>query len=411
MRVFAILLLAIAPAAISQEPTPVLIVIVDDVGREMLGDAAGHTPSIDALAAGGLWFENFWAAPGCSPFRARAFSGRYAFRADNLVGRIINEKHGEAWTMPPTSALPAMVSGPTAFCGKWHLAQPSRIAHPLECGFDSSWYTLYNLGSSGATYYGGPCFEDGVPSTWTGYLTAETAVRVAQAVEREDRLVVASFHAPHQPYHAPPDWMHTYGDLTGATDYELALAMLEAVDTMIGRLWSLALDHGYTVIVCSDNGTSGDHGGPKGDLTELSVRTWMVVAGPGVRRGETTTRLVDATDLYATITDLANGAPTYTQDSIPFTLELYVEGAGSPRDFLFVEKFKPNGAVPLPADHRRALRDARWKAAWPDGGLTSAPTDFYDLRTDPGEATNLMLGALTSEQQAALDALLARHPG
>lgn len=391
------------------DPQRVLLVIVDDVGNDMLADAAGHTPSIDALRDEGLWFDRFWAAPSCSPFRAKVFSGRYGFRGESLVGRVIQEKHGEVWSLPVATALPAAVDGDSYLAGKWHLAQPSRHAHPLECGFDSGWYTLFNLAPSGGSYYGGPCFEDGQPSSWTGYVTVETASRAADAILRKDQFVVASFHAPHKPYEEPPAWMHTYGDLTGADDYELALAMFEAADTMIGRISDLALERGYTVFVVSDNGTSGNHGGPKGSLSEGSVCTWMVAAGPGVREGETTSRLVDATDLYATITDLTNGCPSAAPDSFTFRDELYAPG-GAGRPFLFVDKFKPNGAAPSSQDHLRALRDARWKAVWPEGGQNDHPGEFYDLDADPGESNNLLLGPMTVEQAEALDALLGMHP-
>ena len=83
------------------EPTGnVLIVLVDDIGPELLavygeGDDPPPTPNIDRLAAEGVLFRNAWANPLCSPTRALIMTGRYAFRTG--VGSVIN---------PTTAALP-----------------------------------------------------------------------------------------------------------------------------------------------------------------------------------------------------------------------------------------------------------------------------------------------------------------
>ena len=72
-------------AAEGSSPPNLLLIIADDLGVESLpsygiGSPTAVTPNLDRLAARGARFENFWAAPTCSPTRAQIVSGRYAFR-------------------------------------------------------------------------------------------------------------------------------------------------------------------------------------------------------------------------------------------------------------------------------------------------------------------------------------------
>jgi hypothetical protein len=77
------------------EPEPVtspniLLLIADDVGLDASsGYTAGvdlpTTPTLNALAANGLTFDNAWANPVCSPTRAAILTGRYGYRTGVLA--------------------------------------------------------------------------------------------------------------------------------------------------------------------------------------------------------------------------------------------------------------------------------------------------------------------------------------
>lgn len=379
----------------------VVLVILDDVGRDMLADAAGHTPCLDELAARGLTFREFYAAQACSPCRAMIASGAYAHRAENLTGQVVQPHHGEAWSLPTAGVLLGRVPS-SSVVGKWHLGTPSRLDHPRECGAAEWWGTQFNLGGSG-TYYGGDAVHNGQPTTWEGYITWETARRTVQRIAAGDSLVWVGLHAVHKPIEAPPPDAHTFGDLSTADDYTIALAMLEAADRAIGEIAQAARAAGYVLIVVSDNGTSGIIGGDKGSLLEGGVRTWMMVEGPGVRHGETR-QLVQAVDVYSTVCELVNGAPpTDRPDSISFAPLLYASTCGE-RDYLFAEEFKPNGAPP--AAHDRVIRDERWKLwALADGTLR-----LYDLESDPDEQLDLLADGVTGDEQATVDRLWGMLP-
>src|SRR5580698_4674547 len=75
------------------KPT-VIIIMTDDQGAadaRCYGSKDLETPNIDALAASGVRFTQFYsAAPVCSPSRAGLLTGRYPLRA-GLIGNASSE--------------------------------------------------------------------------------------------------------------------------------------------------------------------------------------------------------------------------------------------------------------------------------------------------------------------------------
>ena len=97
-------------------------------------------------------------------------------------------------------------------------------------------------------------------------LTQGRALRAIKRIKAGDRWVHVPLHLAHKPIEAPPQELHTYGDLTGATDEKIALAMIEAADRLTGQVVKAAIESGYVVLAFSDNGTSGLFDGDKGRL-------------------------------------------------------------------------------------------------------------------------------------------------
>jgi len=76
------------PAAAEEARRPnVLLIVADDMGYSDIGAFGGEvkTPNLDALAASGLKFTNFYAAPTCSPTRSMLLTG-----TDNHVAGLGN---------------------------------------------------------------------------------------------------------------------------------------------------------------------------------------------------------------------------------------------------------------------------------------------------------------------------------
>ena len=137
--------LVAAPAAASQtggRPN-VVVILVDDMGWSDLGSYGGEiaTPHLDALAAGGLRFTQFYVTPRCSPSRASLLTGLYPHQAgmghlDNVVREGSPGTTGRLNDRSVTIAEVLRQAGYfTGMAGKWHLGQQNG-SPPWQRGFD-----------------------------------------------------------------------------------------------------------------------------------------------------------------------------------------------------------------------------------------------------------------------------------
>ncbi len=131
-------------AAAAQRPN-IVIVLADDMGYSDIGCFGGEipTPRLDALAADGLRFTQFYNTPRCSPTRAALLTGLYPHEAglgwlDNMVVAGSRGFHGKLMPRAVTIAEVLREAGYfTAMCGKWHLGQQNGTP-PWERGFTRS---------------------------------------------------------------------------------------------------------------------------------------------------------------------------------------------------------------------------------------------------------------------------------
>ena len=212
--------------------------------------------------------------------------------------------------------------------GKWHLSSgendPAVHGWPHYAGGHPD---LGHLDS----YFSWPKTVDGVTSTSTVYATTdsvdETLKVIAQAKAGGKRYFAwTAFNAPHDPWHEPPAALHPKTPLppTGATDRAKFEAMVEAMDTEIGRLLRNVSLADTTVIFIGDNGTIGSviaapYPRTKGKATmyEGGVRVPLLIAGAGVvSPNRRVSALVSAVDLFPTV---------------PGQRLLHLQGAGAAR--------------------------------------------------------------------------------
>jgi arylsulfatase A-like enzyme len=221
------------------DPTPpagapnVVLIVLDDVGFGQLGcygsDVA--TPTIDALAAGGIRLANFRTTALCSPTRACLLTGRNHHRSG--MGRVADLASGFPgyWGKPPKengylSEILRQHGYATYAVGKWHLTPDdethmaaSRATWPLGRGFDR-WYGFHG----GETHQFVPAlYHDNhsvrpARSIEEGYhLSADLADRAIaflgdlQAVDGDHPFFLyfctGACHSPHQ---APRPWIDRY---------------------------------------------------------------------------------------------------------------------------------------------------------------------------------------------------------
>ena len=367
-----------------------LFVSIDDVGWDLL--AAAPTPVLDRFRAASRTFLQAWGGPTCSNCRAKWLTGMQTFRPQNLVFGLKHIEEGDELAPDWPYMLPrAAAPDGSAMIGKWHVADAGRTDHVARCGFGVFEGTMRSLNPKdgealGVTIDYGTwlaTFTDGSQELRTGYATTWVRDRALREVGRGRELVVASFHAPHEPLHVPPSELHTQGNPT--TDVGRAIAMLEALDTLLEDLLSAALEGGYAVLVASDNGTAQKLGGGKGSLTEKGLRSPLFLHVPGSAPEEVRTP-VDAADVHATLWDLVHGLPPMGTDGV----SLLGRTKGKPHVFADLPN-KGERRIALPERWDRAVRDARWKLVandWQPSG-EAAGYELYDLAADPDEAVDL----------------------
>ena len=225
MKIFFALVLAILAAggvARSEDRPNFLVIIADDLGFSDLGCYGGEiaTPNLDALAAGGLRFTQFYNTSRCWPTRAALLSGYYPqqIRRDAMPG-ISHRRSGGSGTRPTWARLVSDRLRDWGYrsylSGKWHVD-----GDPLENGFDRSYWVnnragfFHLLGQRGD----GEKLPDvsGDQGSYLTEVTADHAIAFLRehAAKHADQpfFQYLAFHAPHFPLHAEPEDIARYSD-------------------------------------------------------------------------------------------------------------------------------------------------------------------------------------------------------
>jgi arylsulfatase A-like enzyme len=424
-----------ALAASAAEPRSFIVIVADDVGTDKVGvygesPKAPPTPNIDALGASGVWFRNAYVSPVCSSSRALLLTGRYGRRTG--LGGII--EGGGDYELPLSEVtLPeALDRGPgdwsSGAFGKWHLSglnTPNAYRHPQLQGFDRARGSLSNVANNqlvpGATYSRWEKNVDGRPEVSTTYATTDTTDEAITALQelRAPYFLWVAYNAAHEPFHWPPATTSEKGRGPAAQHD----ALVTSLDREVGRLLRALTDEQRattTIVFISDNGTPGDavrapfdpdHA--KGTLYEGGTNVPLIVAGAGVTgRGESDA-LVHGVDLLPTVLDLAGvSADGLVLDGVSFAPLLANPRGPSVRQFVFTERFRPNGP---PAERVRvdevAIRDERYKLVrfeengrWVRFDLKGRSDDGEPLKKSVAEAR---FAALEAELERTLAELAA----
>jgi arylsulfatase A-like enzyme len=421
----------------------ILLIIADDYGidvtryypltdRRSTTPPAPLTPNLASLAQRGLLFRNVWASPLCSPMRATAISGRYGFRTGD--GEIASFQPTE-FTLPEAFRARPALNYYLAHVGKWHLG--GGISNPNVNGWPNFVGPHPSLARP-ENYYSWPKVRNGVQTTSNVYATTDQVNETLAAIATARQLnrpffITLALNAPHEPYHKPPNNLHTRDSLPIDATPDKALrrayyeAMIEAMDTELGRLLAGVNLVTTTVIFVADNGTPyettaspHDPNHAKGRVYEQGVHVPMIVAGSGVAApGRMVDGLVNTVDLYPTILRLAGIDPASVLpagrkiDGVSILPYITSTTTAVLRPWVYTELFKPAWNE----NWQRAIRDRRYKLierasanstwGWP-------AREFFDLQNDPYEKTNLLQRTLTATERdrlnylnAELDRLLA----
>jgi arylsulfatase len=204
----------------------VVVFLADDLGYSDLGCYGGEiaTPNLDALAAGGLRFTQFYNTARCWPTRSSLLTGYYAqqIRRDTVPGvRSGGQGVRQAWA----KLLPEMLK-PLGYrsyhSGKWHVD-----GKVLDGGFDHS----YLMQDAGRFFNPQVHLEDDKPlpavPRGSGYYSttaiADYAIKYlqehAEKHAQQPFFAYVCFLSPHFPLHAPAEDIAKYaGKYDGGWD-------------------------------------------------------------------------------------------------------------------------------------------------------------------------------------------------
>ena len=220
---------------------------------------------------------------------------------------------------------------------------------PNDMGVEYYAGNLANL----SDYYDWSLTINGVEENSTEYHTTKITDLTINWISEQTSPWFAwvAYSAPHSPFHLPPETLHER-DLSGEESdinnnkRDYYLASIEAMDSEIGRLLnSLEQDvrDNTVIIYIGDNGTPGgvideslyERSHAKGSLYQGGVATPFIVSGKGVTRtNERESALVSATDLYATIAEIAGNTSSKVHDSQSFKA-LFTEATADSREYVY----------------------------------------------------------------------------
>ena len=421
----------------------ILLLIGDDIGMENLSiyntNAAAsipYTPNLTALGQSGVAFTHFYARPSCSVSRASIITGRDAFRTGIGVAIEYPGNTGSyhalgtnEYTLPRAFATNAPEYA-LASVGKFHLGLSADLNSPWTIGGWTNFVGFLGAATS-PSYFSWTEVSNGVSFNSTVYTTSDQVNNATNFIAQQGTnrwFLWLAFNAAHQYRHKPPTNLLTsakYIALSGtAADisangrvyYE---AMIQALDTEIGRLLKSVDTNDTDIIFLGDNGTeenvqqppfevasvpatiTGDGHG-KFTLYEGGSRTPLIITGPDVGSpGRYNESLVNEPDIWATIQELAgiDVAATIPQGVIVDSVSLLPAIKADvirPTPFVIEEQFNYSTA-----SDGVALSNGRFKLVH----FASHVEQFYDVAHDPYEYTNLLASPLSAEAQANFNAI------
>ncbi len=397
----------------------IIILFADDMGYGDLssyGNPTIRTPHLDSLAAQGMRFTSYEAAPWCVPSRVELMTGRYLARVD-LGGGTGADGTGGLPDSELTLAEGLRQAGyATGMAGKWHLGYKQKKFLPTNQGFDS-W-----LGLPYSNDYMKPYVQTDEPlvmyrdTTVVEYPVDQDSLTVKytaealrfiknQAGSDQPFFFYLAYNMPHLP-------IHTTKEFFGTSQAGLYGDVIQTIDWSVGQVLQVLEDQGMAentiVFFASDNGPWQNAPPrmfeipttPEGSNWEqrgAGNQPWHV-GSAGPLRGHKATTYEGGTRVPAMIRWPGHIAPQQVSDALLANLDMYrtfLEAGGGtlpdqPVDGYNAMPFLTGEAEQSPRQEfgyfnntLQGLRRGRWKLRETDG-----ETQLFDLQIDPGERYN-----------------------
>jgi arylsulfatase A len=407
-----VILTAVATTAAGTDRPNIVLILADDVGREVLscyGGQSYQTPNIDLLAKGGMRFENAYVMAMCHPTRMCIMTGQYPFR----LGEPRWGTFPKSFEEDTLGNVLKRAGYKTGIAGKWQLTLlKDDLKQPNRMGFDE--YCL-DAWHEGPWYYQPRIWQDGklredIHDRYGPDVTCEYLIDFMRRHQKEPFFAYYTMELCHDETN-DLDKPAPFGPLGRYENYaEMVTQMDRRVARVMAALDSLKLRDRTLVIFLADNGTppqtligakdgryvfedftskleGREIRGGKGKLTDWGTRVPLIVNWPGkVAADRTCDALIDGSDILPSLAEFA-GAPLPTGFNVDgHSIADALHGGSTTRKWIFAEN---NGLG--------CIRDKRCKL-YSDGR-------FFDMVADADETAPIAATDLKGQTDAAYQAL------
>lgn len=233
------LLLALLPlVACAAEKPNIVLIMADDMGFSDIGPYGGEieTPTLDALAKGGMKFSNFYNSGRCCPTRASLMTGLHPHQTGigHMTDSSLTPNRKSETDLPGylghlnrnCATLGEVLKGAgyaTFITGKWHLGMSDPELYPLQRGFENFYGILKGAGpyfdptSSGGIVSGNEINTIAKSTTDRRFYTTDAFTDHAigfidEEKKSKDRpfFLYLAYTAPHWPLHAHQEEIDKY---------------------------------------------------------------------------------------------------------------------------------------------------------------------------------------------------------
>jgi len=397
---------ALLAAAVAPRRLPnFVIILADDQGYADLGVYGSkdlRTPNLDRMAAEGVRFTSFYAAPVCTPSRAQIMTGCHPMRLG--LGERVLFPYSTIGLNPDEVTLPEILKTrgyATACIGKWHLGHQAKFL-PGRHGFDYHFGTPYSNDMNGNQYKNPEFKAPPLPLLRNGELIEQnpdqnqlTQRYTNEAIEfvRRNRtrpfFLYLAHNMPHLPLAASANFRGKsrralYGDAIEEIDWSAGevLGVLRELGLDRDTLVFYTSDNGPARQALPDNGSAGALRGRKNSTWEGGMRVPAIARWPGrIPAGRVCREMASNMDLLPTLARLAGGAPPKDRKIDGVDIWPLLEGTakGPVRDSLV---FYLNQRL-------QAVRVGKWKLHVDRQDVKEPLPLLYDLDADEGEKTSV----------------------
>src|SRR5262245_17573835 len=425
--VISLLLIAATYASVQtpQVRPNIILIQADDLGYgdlSVYGQTRFRTPSLDALAAGGTRFTQYYAGSTvCAPSRTALLTGLHTGHA-SIRGNL-------ELPLPEADVTLAMALRDagyrTAVIGKWGLGNPGTTGEPKKKGFEYSFGFLDQRHAhrqyTDHLFRNSERYPTDLERDYVNDLFTRETLSFIDATDARPFFIYLNYTVPHAELRVPEDslqpWRGKFSetpfvnkrgdDVPTGTDAEVApyrsqqtpkaafVAMDTRMDRDIGaiaeRLRARGVDRNTLLLFTSDNGphkegggdpeyfkSSGGLRGIKRDLYEGGIRVPMIASWPGtIPAGRVSAQPWAHWDLFPTFAEIAGAKAPAGMDGRSMVAAL--KGQAQPAHDPFYWEFHEGG-------FKQAARLGNWKGV---RLAKDAALELYDLEKDRRETTNV----------------------